>query len=256
MKNEIVLSPVYYASVSGGKDSLYMLKLILSHPERYKLDGVVHFELEIDFPFIKEVIDYMERECKKYGIPFYRISPRTKWIDLYNKYGFPSYSARWCNGQYKLDCKKQLNDWEKSNNHKVIYYIGYCYDEISRFKDNDDIYPLVDFGIKEETVLVWAKTVSLFNDYYLINKRCGCMYCPMQSLITCAYIKVKYPKEYDLLMKYALDTEYRLLAEKGIVKSVWGGDAKYDTLYRMDIIERKYEPKVRFMLLKQKRGEQ
>ena len=48
-KNEIALRPSYWASVSGGKDSLYMLKLILSNPQKYPLTGVVHFEVEIDY---------------------------------------------------------------------------------------------------------------------------------------------------------------------------------------------------------------
>lgn len=65
MSNEIILRPSYWASVSGGKDSLFMLIFILHHLDRYPLHGVVHFELEIDYPFVKEVIDYMEAECKK-----------------------------------------------------------------------------------------------------------------------------------------------------------------------------------------------
>lgn len=104
MKNELVLKPTYLASVSGGKDSLFMLKYILHNLHRYPLNGVVHFELEIDFPFIKEVIDYMEEECKKFGIPFYRIKPRYTFMELYDKWGFPTRKARWCNSKYKLDC--------------------------------------------------------------------------------------------------------------------------------------------------------
>lgn len=46
------------------------------------LDGVVHFELEIDYPFIKNVIDYMEAECNRHGIRFVRIKPRKTWDEL------------------------------------------------------------------------------------------------------------------------------------------------------------------------------
>lgn len=74
--NEITLRPSYWASVSGGKDSLYMLNLILHNLDEYPLDGVCHFELEIDYPFIHDVIDYMESECKRFGIRFVRIKPR------------------------------------------------------------------------------------------------------------------------------------------------------------------------------------
>lgn len=108
MKNELILRPSYWASVSGGKDSLYMLKLILENPDLYQLDGVIHFELEIDFPFVKNVIDYMETECKKRNIKFVRIKPRKSFYELYEKYGFPNRIKRWCNSEYKLDAKKQL----------------------------------------------------------------------------------------------------------------------------------------------------
>lgn len=107
----IALRPSYWASVSGGKDSLYMLNYILHHLDRYPLDGVVHFELEIDYPFIHNVIDYMETECKRAGIQFVRIKPRKTWEELYDKCGFPTRKVRWCNGHYKLDAKRQLSEW-------------------------------------------------------------------------------------------------------------------------------------------------
>lgn len=75
MKNEIMLRPTYWASVSGGKDSLYMFYYIMNHLDEYPINGAVHFELEIDYPFIHNVIDYMEEECTKRGIPFIRIKP-------------------------------------------------------------------------------------------------------------------------------------------------------------------------------------
>lgn len=53
-----------------------MLNYILHNLDRYPLDGVVHFELEIDYPFIHNVIDYMETECKRAGIQFLRSEPR------------------------------------------------------------------------------------------------------------------------------------------------------------------------------------
>lgn len=133
MASDIVLRPSYWASVSGGKDSLYMLNLILHNLDRYPLDGVVHYELEIDYPFIKDVIDYMEAECNRHGIRFVRIKPRKTWEELYQKYGFPNRIKRWCNDRYKLDGDKQLKDWMKSLGCYVVHYIGYCADEEKRF---------------------------------------------------------------------------------------------------------------------------
>lgn len=88
-----------------------MLNYILHNLDRYPLDGVVHFELEIDYPFIHNVIDYMETECKRAGIQFVRIKPRKTWEELYDKCGFPTRKVRWCNGHYKLDAKRQLSEW-------------------------------------------------------------------------------------------------------------------------------------------------
>ncbi len=122
MNTEIALKPSYWASVSGGKDSLYMLYLILHNLDKYPLDGVVHFELDIDYPFIHNIIDYVESECKRFGIRFVRIKPRKSWEELYYSvyvksktiYGFPTRKARWCTGLYKLDAKRQLEKWMKS----------------------------------------------------------------------------------------------------------------------------------------------
>lgn len=139
--NTLALRPSYWASVSGGKDSLYMLNLILHNLDKYPLDGVVHYELEIDYPFIHNVIDYMESECKRFGIPFIRFKPRKSWEELYytvykstgNIMGFPTRKVRWCNGKYKLDGGRQQNEWLNSLGFYVVNYIGYCLDEESRW---------------------------------------------------------------------------------------------------------------------------
>lgn len=163
MTEKIALRPSYWANVSGGKDSLYMLNLILHNLDRYPLDGVVHFELEIDYPFIHDVIDYMESECKRAGIRFVRIKPRKSWSELYEKYGFPSRNARWCNSSYKLDSSRQLDELMNSAGFYVIAYIGYCVDEEYRFnkrvnKQMVERYPLVENMITEDEILDCAKT--------------------------------------------------------------------------------------------------
>ena len=248
MENEIILRPTYFASVSGGKDSLYMLNYILHNLQRYPLHGVVHFELEIDFPFIKEVIDYMEGECKKAGVPFYRIKPRHTFMDLYDKRGFPTRTVRWCNGEYKLDCKKQLTKFLKQQNCKPISYIGYCVDEISRYQKRgigkDEIYPLVENGIKEDVILEWSKKQPIFDDYYKYNRRCGCMFCPMQSMLQTAYLMKYYPKQYGEMMRLAKATEVKRESKLGRKVSVWSGNAKYNSDYRDKRVREVYLPKL------------
>lgn len=140
-----------------------MLNYILQNLDRYPLDGVVHFELEIDYPFIHNVINYMETECKRAGIQFVRIKPRKTWEELYDKCGFPTRKVRWCNGHYKLDAKRQLSEWLNEVGFYVVNYIGYCADEERRFNKRLsakklEIYPLAENGINEDVILEWAKT--------------------------------------------------------------------------------------------------
>lgn len=234
---DLALRPSYWASVSGGKDSLYMLKYILQHLHRYPLDGVVHFELEIDFPFIHDVIDYMESECKRFGIPFLRIKPRKTFMELYEKYGFPTRKARWCNEKYKLDALRQLREIMNEKGFYVVNYIGYCADEMGRVnaerqKKQNNVYPLVDNGIREEYILEWARHQPIYNDYYKYNDRCGCMLCPMASLKNNAYLLRYYPDQYERIMKMARETEQ--MRENAIGKpfSVWSSDPRYNTEYR------------------------
>lgn len=244
--NEIALRPSYWASVSGGKDSLYMLKLILDNRDKYPLDGVVHFELEIDYPFIKNVIDYMETECKKYGIPFLRISPRKSWKELYNKYGFPTRKARWCNDKYKLDCKKQLQEWLLSKGYYIVFYIGYCKDETKRMEKRKNTkhciehYPLVDYDIMEDEIWEWAKEQPIYNNYYKTNKRCGCMYCPMSSFLEYAYLYKYYPDNYEEMIKYMKDTEKLREKELGRPFSIRSSNKKYNSEYVDNIIKTKW----------------
>ena len=247
MKNEIELKPSYWASVSGGKDSLLMLKIILQNPDRYPLDGVVHAELEIDFPFIKNVVDYMEKECKKRGIPFLRIKPRVTWKELYSLYGFPTRVSRWCNSIYKMDAFKQLDEFMKTRGYKVITYIGYCVDEVTRYdkrKNPNEIYPLVLENIVEKDVLKWAQSVPIFNNYYITQKRCGCMYCPMSWYICLAYILKYYPSEYENIMKMARETEKKVYIKTGKPMSVWQGNPIYNTDYVDNIVRTKWLKKL------------
>lgn len=236
MGTAIELKPSYWASVSGGKDSLFMLRLILAHPERYPLDGVVHFELEIDFPFIRDVIDYMEAECKKHGVRFVRIKPRKSWYELYEKYGVPNRRARWCNSEYKMDSRRQLDEFMNSQGCYVVSYIGYCADEEKRYTHRDtqkrkEVYPLVDFGIIEDRIWEWAKIQPIFNDYYKVNKRCGCMFCPMIDRLQLAYLLTHYPDKYREFIQMCKDTEKALEKKTGKKHSIFQGNSKYDSEY-------------------------
>ena len=258
--NKIALRPSYWASVSGGKDSLYMLNLILHNLDKYPLDGVVHYELEIDYPFIHDVIDYMEAECERFGIRFVRIKPRKTWEELYYRvkpkggciYGFPGRIVRWCNDDYKLDAKRQLSEWLKSIGFYVVHYIGYCADEERRFNkrltaQKVERYPLVENGITEDVIWEWAKTQPIFNHYYKANRRCGCMYCPMASYLNYAYLYKYYPDNFAFMIEKMRETEAIRERVFGRPFSCISSNPKYNADYLVHIIETKWLNKLNEM---------
>ena len=253
MGNEIALRPSYWASVSGGKDSLFMLNLILHNLDKYPLDGVVHFELDIDYPFIKNVIDFMQQECERYGIRFVRIKPSKSWEEWFNTinsktgdiYGFPMRKARWCNDKYKLDARRQLNEFMATQGFYVVYYIGYCADEEKRFAKRVDLqkverYPLVEENVLENIIWDWAKTQPLFNHYYETNKRCGCMYCPMSSYLNFAYLHKYYPENFSYMIDKMRETEVLREQELGRPFSVISSNPKYNSIYLERIVKTKW----------------
>lgn len=261
--NGLALRPSYWASVSGGKDSLYMLNLILHNLDKYPLDGVVHFELEIDYPFIKDVVDYMEEECKKHGIRFERIKPSNTWEELYYStwkrkdngeeimWGFPTGKTRWCNGSYKMDAKNKLTQFMRSKGFYCVWYIGYCADEVKRFSKRNagvtEVYPLVNEGIYEYEIWQWAKEQPIFNNYYKTNKRCGCMYCPMATKMEFAYLYKYYPQNFEYMIDKMRETERLKGIALGKPLSVTSSDPKYNADYLDNIIKTKWIKKLEDM---------
>lgn len=205
----IVLRPWYYASVSGGKDSLYMLGLILTKPDYFPLDCVVHFKLETDFPFVRKVMEFVRGLCEKYNIAYMEITPRVPFADLCIKYGAPTRVARWCNSAYKLDCKRQLNKIVRSRMCRPVAYIGFGADELKRCKHLDnpiqvERYPLVELGVTDAEILAMVnKHSELFGDFYKYHKRQGCWVCPLQSMSDLAYLRKFHRDKFDTLVMLA-----------------------------------------------------
>lgn len=246
----ITLAPTYWASVSGGKDSLFMLNYILHNLDKYPLDGVIHFDLDIDYPFVKDVVSFMRERCLSLRIPFVIVPTSNTWEELYYKkynngsiYGFPSRRARWCNSRYKLSALRNFNDYKKSLGYNVYYYIGYCYDEFKRYNKRVspfERFPLVEAKIYEDTILKWAQHQPIFNDYYKYNKRCGCMYCPMASMVNFAYLYKYYPDNFNYMIDKMRETEKIRFYELGRPYSCISSNPKYNADYLEHIVKTKY----------------
>lgn len=199
----------------------------------------------------------MQSECERHGIRFVRIKPPKSWEELYyTKYnrtgrihGFPTMWARWCNSEYKLAAKKQLQEFMKKQGFYTVFYIGYCADEEKRWAKRVDLqkverYPLVEENIEESTIWAWAKTQPIFNHYYETQKRCGCMYCPMSHFITFAYLYKYYPDNFDYMIDKMRETEIIREKELGIPSSCISSNPKYNADYLEKIIKTKWLKKL------------
>ncbi len=144
-----------------------------------------------------------------------------------------------------MDSKRQLDEWMNSAGFYVIFYIGYCADEEYRFnkrvnKQMVERYPLVENMITEDEILDWAKTQPIFNNYYKVNKRCGCMYCPFASRITYAYLYKYYPEHFQYMIEKMRETEMIREKELGRPFSVTSYNPKYNADYLENIIKTKW----------------
>lgn len=186
-----------------------MLGLILAKPDYFPLDSVVHFKLETDFPFVRKVMEFVKTLCDKHGISYLEFTPRKSFVELCDKYGMPTRVSRWCNSNYKLDCKRQLKELLRSQMCRPVAYIGFGADELKRCKHLDDEiqterYPLVEMGVSDADILNMVNNHNhLFGDFYKYHKRQGCWLCPLQSMSDLAYLRKFHRSKFDTLVMLA-----------------------------------------------------
>lgn len=222
----------HIASLSYGKDSLYMLELI--HRNGLPLDRIVHAEImatptiSADLP---PMMDFKEKAdaiiLEKYGIVvehiksafsyeerFYktRVGKKTKPENVGKIYGFPIVLGAWCNRDLKMNVLGRFN---KKNIHQ---YVGYAIDEkkkerqekiqlyLSGQSDFNGSYPLVDYNVTEDECLNWCKENDLLSPIYETSTRGGCWFCHNSTLQNLYDLKVNYPDYWKLMLKWDSDS--------------------------------------------------
>lgn len=222
----------YIASLSYGKDSLYMLEII--YKNGLPLDRIVHAEImatptiHADLP---PMVEFKKKAdaliLEKYGIVvehikapvsyeelFYKIknSKRTKPKNIGKIYGFPYVMGAWCTSGLK---RSVLGKFKKKNIHQ---YIGYAIDEKKKERqekiqlyllgqsDFNGSYPLVDYNVTEDECFNWCKENGLLSPVYETSTRGGCWFCHNSTLQTLYNLKVNYPDYWKLLLKWDSDS--------------------------------------------------
>jgi 3'-phosphoadenosine 5'-phosphosulfate sulfotransferase (PAPS reductase)/FAD synthetase len=207
----------YIASLSYGKDSIYMLEVIKQYG--MPLDRIVHVEvmatptIPADLPEMVEFKDYADKGIyKRYGIKVERLRNKESYEEHFyrcfkrgkNKgriYGFPMVLGSWCNSDLKMPLLKKLH---KNN----TTYIGIACDEPNRFHNLTETKrsPLVEHNITEQQCYNWCKENNLLSPIYKNSFRGGCWFCHNQSKDQLRLLRKNYPQYWDLMMKWDNDS--------------------------------------------------
>lgn len=212
----------YIASLSYGKDSIYMLEVIKQH--NMPLDRIVHVEImatptiHADLPPMVEFKKKADAIIKeRYGIEVehlhapksyeeYFYMERSKMAKPENQgkiYGFPMVRGAWCNSRLKVSVLNKLNSGKN-----VIQYIGIAVEEVNRYHTLSDkkVSPLVEHGVTEQECYDWCKENDLLSPIYEKSRRGGCWFCHNQSLRQLKILRTDYPEYWELMIKWDKDS--------------------------------------------------
>lgn len=178
------------ASISGGKDSVCMLHLMIETGNIP--DKVIYYDNGMEFKAVYEVINKIERLCNSIGIDFVRLNSSFNFLDymLYKpvkgRYNDTT-GYSWCGGICRWGTKDKTQVIEKylSKFSNVEEYIGIAYDEPYRIKDKN--YPLYDDKITEKEALKYCYNLGYTWEesgirLYDILKRVSCWCCANKNL--------------------------------------------------------------------------
>lgn len=182
----------YVASISYGKDSLYMLEVI--HNSGRPLDRIITVDVWATENISADLPDVVEfkKKCdefilNRYGITvehiksditfndgFYRVrGDKAKQHNRGKIYGFPMRRGSWCNSDLKMRAIRKLTNAEDTQ------YVGIAYDEPARLGRlrAQDIAPLAEDFITEKDCYAWCRKNSMLSPSYSQGRRDGCWFC-------------------------------------------------------------------------------
>lgn len=191
----------YVASLSGGKDSLAMVLLLIA--SGYPLTHVVFYDGGMEFSCIYRIIEKIRPIIENYGVKLIVLKPeREFWLDMFIKpinegtekehFGYD-----WCGGKCRWktsDKISAINKFLDSLDGDYTQYIGIAADEPSRIKEEKGkIYPLKDWGLTERDCLNycwqygwhwWEKSTDDIGyiDLYSILDRVSCWCCANKNI--------------------------------------------------------------------------
>ena len=179
------------AFVSGGKDSVAMLHLMVEHGERP--DTVVNYDPGVEFEATMNVLGRVKSFAVSLGIEYVQLRPEHPFLyDMIEKPvrgrtdGTTGYS--WCGGpcRWGTSGKREAFDrYLKSLTEPYEECVGIAADERNRIKDKR--YPLVEYDISESEAIRYCRSLGYSweengVDLYEILDRVSCWCCANKNL--------------------------------------------------------------------------
>lgn len=230
----------HIASVSFGKDSLYMLLQLIETGA--PLDEVAFYDTGMEFQAIYDTRDAVLPLLAKHSIAYKELTPPPDSAFLYKMFDKPvegrtngfHYGYSWCGGRCRwgtTDKLRVLDKYAEDNN--AIVYIGIAADEPERLiKERKEYkrFPLAENGIDEKTALQGCYAAGfewLENGrrLYDILDRVSCWCCTNKNLRELRNIRLYLPEYWEKLKDLQRRTDRPM---KGEGKSVFELDARFE----------------------------
>lgn len=217
----------YVANISGGKDSMAMLIVLLAND--CPIDEVIFFDTGWEFDCIYKNIEVVQAICSEHNIKFTVLKPDKSFDYLmfdykFNKRAKPheeQIGKSWCGGLCRwgtFEKVKTINNYFKQSEYVdklIFHYIGLANDEqkrISKNKDPHKIYPLNMFQITEQMALdICIENGIDFKEngvcLYDILDRVSCWCCSNKNLKELRNYYLHLPEYWQRLKDYQRRTD-------------------------------------------------
>lgn len=216
----------YFHSWSGGKDST--AAVILDHIHNLPPSTIIFNEVMFDKKRnisgeLPEHIDFIKNNAiplfQKWGYDTKIIHSDKDYIDLFHTVitksktadrngkmrGFPLGGRCMINRDIKT---KAIHNFLKNISEEFIQYVGIAIDEpkrLERLNGTNKISLLAEYGYTEQMAYNLCKRYGLLSPIYKFTKRGGCWFCPNQSYMEMAHLKIHYPQLWTELEKLAAE---------------------------------------------------
>lgn len=227
----------HIASVSFGKDSLYMLLRLIETGA--PLDEVVFYDTGMEFQAIYNIRDTVRPLLTEHGIIYTELAP--DYAFLYKMFEKPvngrtngfHYGYSWCGGRCRWGTTDKLKALDRyAEQTGAVVYIGIAADETARLAKERKPYkrfPLADWGVDENTALqgCYAAGFEWLEDGYRLYDlldRVSCWCCANKNLQELRNIRHHLPTYWAKLKDLQSRTDRPM---KGPDKSVFELDARF-----------------------------